>query len=70
MSLSVSEPTDQLLVAMSQLNVHLSNTTSGIVISEKVQYCIFLCTLGYPSVCFLFIFVYFWILRAISHWLM
>ena len=52
MSLSVGEPTDQLLVAMSQLNVHLSNTTSGIVISEKVQYCIFLCTLGYPSVCF------------------
>ena len=70
MSLSVSEPTDQLLVAMSQLNVHLSNTTSGIVTSEKVQHCIFLCTLGYLSVCFLFILVYFWILRAISHWLM
>ena len=70
MSLLVGEPTDQLLVAMSQLNAHLSNTTSGIVTSEKVYYCIFLCTLGYLSVYFLFILVYFWILRAISHWLM
>ena len=36
MSLLVDEPTDQLLVAMSQLNSHLSNTTSGIVTNEKV----------------------------------
>ena len=42
MLLLVGEPTDQLLVAMSQLNAHLSNTTSGIVTNEKVYYCIFL----------------------------